>query len=194
MKDICRSTENCHGYAKALLQQIYGVKFFGLECKDSPDLQDINNSIGIEVTKAVNPKMEKILSAFQQRKKLDKRFVVFNDNSLIQFINESIEEKIYQIKRSYLDKINKLNDGKYDGFKEVSLLIFVGLKGTIDLNLLLKIFETDKKKNFKFVYLVAYDNFYEFDLEYKTYKIINYVNNGVNYKEIASEKSRFFWF
>ena len=73
-------------------------------------------------------------------------------------------------------------------------MIFVGLKGTIDLNLLLKIFETDKKKNFKFVYLVAYDNFYEFDLEYKTYKIINYVNNGVNYKEIASEKSRFFWF
>lgn len=194
IKDKSRSKENCHKYAIELLKLIYGENFYELKDIDSPDLQDKEKGIGIEVTKAVDYKIEETLTAFLQKKMKRKDVVKFNDSCFIQFKEECVDEKINQIKNSYLDKVNKLNNGNYDTFKEVSLLIFTSLHQSIDLDSISKIFKTDKEKNFKYVYLVAYNNFYEFDLENKTNKLISYINNGKNYKAIVKDKVRFFWF
>ena len=192
-KDESRSKENSHKFAIELLNLIYKNRYLKLQDLDCPDLQDKQNRIGVEVTKAVNFKIEQSLTAFQKRKMSNRNMIQFNDNRFIQFKEEDFEQKIIQIKNAYLDKVEKLNNGNYNSMEIVDLLIFSSINTDIDFDILLNILKTEKDKNFRFVYIVGYKYFYEIDLKSCICKKINYLNNEINYKEVASQKCRFFW-
>lgn len=186
------SKDNSHKYALVLLNLIYKNKFKNLVVADRPDLQDVKSGIGIEVTRAVSGKKIKALKDFLYGDFHDDELATVHDNMILQFKNESLEEKLNQIKKIYNQKIQKLNNGNYDITNDNSLLIYSSLQGDVNLNNLLNIFKTDKR-NYNYIYLVAYDNLYEFDLQNKTYKTISYQSNRKNYKDLALKKVKFYW-
>ncbi len=186
------SKENSHKFAKELLKRIYGGKYKKLKVDDKPDLKNLKQNFGVEVTRAVNGKKLTMLKEFLFGHFNGDELAPYKEKMLQEFDKESLEEKLRQIKKIYNQKIDKLNNGNYDCVKDCDLLIYASIKGEVDLQKLLKLFETDKR-NYNFVYLVAYDNLYEFDLKNQTYKTLPYQNNKINHKDKALKKIKFYW-
>ncbi len=186
------SKESSHKYAKELLKRIYGGKYKKLKVDDRPDLQNLKVNFGVEVTRAVNGKKIKLLKDFLCGDLQDDELVAYHDKMILDFQKETLDEKLKQIKKIYNQKIDKLNNGNYDSVKDCDLLIYTSLKGEVNLNKLQEIFVTNKR-NYNYIYLVAYDNFYEFDIIHKSCKIIPYQTSKTNYKDKAFKKVKFYW-
>lgn len=186
------SKENSHKFAKELLKRIYGGRYRKLKVDDRPDLKYLKKGFGVEVTRAVNGKKLKILKDFLCGDLQGDEIVAYHDKMILEFEKEMQEEKLKQIKKIYDQKIGKLNNGNYDCTPNCDLLIYVSLKGKVNLKEIQKLFKTTKR-NFNKIYLVAYDNLYEFDLINKTYTTIPYQTPKTNYKEKAFKKVKFYW-
>ena len=183
---------NSHKFAKELLKRIYGGKYKKLKVDDKPDLINSKEGFGVEVTRAVNGKKLAVLKEFLFGDLKQEELLTFKEQMLADFETESLDEKLKQIKKIYDQKIGKLNNGNYDCVKNCDLLIYTSLKGEVDLTKVQKLFTTTKR-NYNYIYLVSYDNFYEFDLINKTYKTINYQTNHTNLKDKAFKKVKFYW-
>ena len=186
------SKENSHKFAKELLKRIYGGRYRKLKVDDRPDLKYLKKGFGVEVTRSVNGKKIKMLKDFLCGDLQDDEIVAYHDKMILEFEKETQEEKLKQIKKIYDQKIGKLNNGNYDCTPNCDLLIYTSLKGKVNLKEIQKLFKTTKR-NYNKIYLVAYDNFYEFDLINKTYTTIPYQTPKINYKEKALKKVKFYW-
>lgn len=186
------SKENSHKFAKELLKRIYGGKYKKLKVDDKPDLKNLKQGFGVEVTRAVNGKKLTMLKEFLFGSLKDEELFTYKEKMLQEFEKETFDEKLKQIKKIYDQKIGKLNNGNYDCTPNCDLLIYTSLKGKVNLKEIQKLFKTPKR-NYNKIYLVAYDNLYEFDLKNKTYKTINYQTPKTNHKEKAFKKVKFYW-
>lgn len=191
-KDNSRSEASCLKYAKELLVLIFKDRYVNLFVSDKPDLQD-ENGYGVEVTRAVNKKFEESLSAYQNRKLKNKSVISYCDCRIIQFQKESEETKLQQLREAYEKKIAILNRGEYKVSNDVDLLMFSSICDS-NLELLLNDFSKIAQRNFRYVYIVGYKFFYEFDLTNRSYKKMSYVQNGIDLKAEANSRCRYFWF
>lgn len=126
--------------AKIVLEALFPNDFIDLKIKDKPDLQNVEKEIGIEVTRAINPKQEqneKLCSKIIHGQIRDKEKAIKKINSSYKpsrmIINgkEIRESDRYnngiligipendnfdRIVKAFKDKIHKLNEGEYSPF------------------------------------------------------------------------------
>ena len=178
-------------YAKLTLETILGEKYSNLVNKDRPDLQTEDDSIGIEVTRALKEsKIEaiKLLNemAVAEVKSIagvhDKRSTGYA-YGLVDADSVGAEEYRYWLEASSLKrviehKVKKVVNGFYGDFKEFGLYIFTkddmmpddllaAMKLTMEL-------QAESRQQFKTLYISEVQNLYVCDiptLSYKQYPI-----------------------
>ena len=126
-------------YAMFSLVRLFGAHYLGLTCSDRPDLQDDENSIGIEVTRAIS---ENKVDAHALINDIAGKTVIEVDPDVLQRIKESgysfgldssntMGNREYDywalaqpMKRILQSKIQKVSDGFYGHYNEFGLYVF----------------------------------------------------------------------
>lgn len=122
--------------ALSILQYCYEGTYDGFEVQDTPDISDVNKSVGIEVTEAVTSKQAQIEGEFVkyrleskfEEKERRKQIIENNGTKLDELgltypVKDSDDEKLifqYAIKK----KMEKLTEYRKQGFKEIGLFVF----------------------------------------------------------------------
>lgn len=113
------------------------LEYNGLKLSDKPDLVDIENSIGVEVTSASNPKVRE-REAFYWKELHGKNIQNFNKAQINKvekcglYLNNENDGKIFSLARMYgaeekellPNAIKKKYSKKYQGLKKLDLYIF----------------------------------------------------------------------
>lgn len=126
-------------YAQITLETILGEEYADLVNRDRPDLQRLDKSLGIEVTRAMEPRKEAALDMLKEMAGLD---VEENDREEVDQIIKSgygygLQEGRYighleyeywslalPLRRIIESKVSKVGSGFYSDFKEFGLYIF----------------------------------------------------------------------
>ena len=161
-------------YAKICLEIVLGNKYANLISYDRPDLQDVNASIGIEVTRAME---ESKVAAIQMINDMAADDILPNKQysskelvkmgysyGLVKSLYVAPAEYkywslAYPLKRIIRNKVEKVMNNFYGYFKEFGLFIFVKdvlLQRDI-LDSMSLIIELQSKSNIGFNYLFLYD-------------------------------------
>lgn len=178
-------------YAKVSLEVILGDKFRGLMNADRPDLQDVEHSIGIEVTRAM-PENKMAEQSLVNEMAAHKIFDVSDDdaaeisrtgyaygigsNNLVGTIEKDYWRLAQPLKRIVASKIGKVSDGFYGRFNEFGLYVF----SKDDLNfeaietLVRYVHDLQKWKHLRYqsLYISQIQEFYACNL--KTNEILKY--------------------
>ena len=151
-------------YALNILKYLYPDRYEGLEQlkTDKPDLKDMSNSVGVEVSVAADEGFYETLNAYLNKKIKDTTFVKFADARLLQFKEESQEEKINQIKTVFEKKVDKLEAGNYSCCNVLDLFLFSSSRFDIKEEDVISLFRTNGKSNFRYIYIMTFKNFYEY--------------------------------
>ena len=86
------SKENSHKFAKELLKRIYGGKYKKLKVDDKPDLKNLKQGFGVEVTRAVNGKKLTMLKEFLFGSLKDEELFTYKEKMLQEFEKETFDE------------------------------------------------------------------------------------------------------
>ena len=178
-------------YAKITLETILGDRYSKLVNKDRPDLQTEDNTIGIEVTRALKEsKVEaikllnemavaEVMAVSELREKCGTGYVY----GLVDVDSVGSEEYRYwfeasPLKRIIENKVKKVVNGFYGDFNEFGLYIFTKDDMTVDdliaaMKLTMEL-QVGAKQYFKTLYISEIQNLYVCDvatLSYKQYSI-----------------------
>ncbi len=178
-------------YAKITLETILGDRYSKLVNKDRPDLQTEDNTIGIEVTRALKEsKVEaikllnemavaEVMDVSELREKRGTGYVY----GLVDVDSVGSEEYRYwfeasPLKRIIENKVKKVVNGFYGDFNEFGLYIFTKDDMTVDdliaaMKLTMEL-QVGAKQYFKTLYISEIQNLYVCDvatLSYKQYSI-----------------------
>lgn len=178
-------------YAKITLETILGDRYSKLVNKDRPDLQTEDNTIGIEVTRALKEsKVEaikllnemavaEVMDVSELREKRGTGYVY----GLVDVDSVGSEEYRYwfeasPLKRIIENKVKKVVNGFYGDFNEFGLYIFTKDDMTVDdliaaMKLTMEL-QVEAKQYFKTLYISEIQNLYVCDvatLSYKQYPI-----------------------
>ena len=178
--------------ALLVLKSAYPERFSGLRHVGqdrSPDLQDIDSSIGIEVATAftkresrfyydkfcgkVLPKDSKVIQKMRETNDAfgydeeGKVYCLYTD-AFVDFSPEQASEKAGQpIIEVGQKKVNKLNDGHYDIFKTNGLFIFVDNGVSSDTIMEnssnMAQYQNNKQRKYDMFFLLKYDDLFTFD-------------------------------
>lgn len=120
-------------YGKIVLEGLFPDKFINLKILDKPDLQSVCGNIGIEVTRAVRAEdieserlySELIYKQVKNEQKAIKR-IEKNGSSICEYclIGKPSNDTFDLIKKSFENKLNKINYGDYKEIKENYLFVF----------------------------------------------------------------------
>ena len=178
-------------YAKITLETILGEKYSKLVNKDRPDLQTEDNSIGIEVTRALKEsKVEaiKLLNEMAVAKVKDVSGLTEKRGTgyvygLVDADSVGAEEYRYWLEASSLkrvieNKVKKVINGFYGDFKDFGLYIFTKDDMTPDdliaaMKLTMEL-QSGAEQQFQTLYISEIQNLYVCDvatLSYKQYPI-----------------------
>lgn len=178
-------------YAKITLETILGEKYSKLVNKDRPDLQTEDNSIGVEVTRALKEsKIEaiKLLNEMAVAKVKDVSGLTEKRGAgyvygLVDADSVGAEEYRYWLEASSLkrvieNKVKKVINGFYGDFKDFGLYIFTKDDMTPDdliaaMKLTMEL-QSGAKQQFQTLYISEIQNLYVCDvatLSYKQYPI-----------------------
>ena len=86
------SKENSHKFAKELLKRIYGGRYRKLKVDDRPDLKNLKQGFGVEVTRAVNGKKLTMLKEFLFGSLKDEELFTYKEKMLQEFEKETFDE------------------------------------------------------------------------------------------------------
>ncbi|MDO4736724.1 MAG: hypothetical protein Q4B21_06905 [Bacteroidia bacterium] len=126
-------------YAQLTLETILGREYAGMENKDRPDLQAPDRSLGIEVTRAMEPnkynsnQLLKELAGMQikEEQKADMEYIVQSGYGYgLPGLNYTglLEEEYWKLaqplQRIITSKVEKVASGFYGDFKEFGLFVF----------------------------------------------------------------------
>lgn len=178
-------------YAKITLETILGDRYSKLVNKDRPDLQTEDNTIGIEVTRALKEsKVEaikllnemavaEVMAVSELREKRGTGYVY----GLVDVDSVGSEEYRYwfeasPLKRIIENKVKKVVNGFYGDFNEFGLYIFTKDDMNVDdliaaMKLTMEL-QVGAKQYFKTLYISEIQNLYVCDvatLSYKQYSI-----------------------
>ena len=168
-------------YAKIVLEDLLSDKFCDLILADKPDLQDKNGGVGIEVTRAENPKQieaERLYSglyykAGKYRARDIERIEQLGAKVCFGFMwgikgTDSFE----RINTSIDAKCKTLSKGEYQDFKEYHLFLFSSIYAVDDMlkEELKHLVLNDIGKFYRIIYILVPGGMYCFDLDSETYK------------------------
>ena len=123
--------------ALAALKYCYGDKYKTLIKSESPDLQDVENGLAIEVTDSVTEKNAKTIGEFvklksaksekdreKSRRKIEQNGCKLWMDGVMFWPTISLENERYEIIDAYVQKLNKVAEYRKKGFTKVGLLIY----------------------------------------------------------------------
>lgn len=158
----------------ATLQYLYPAKFDKMVTGESPDLQDCENSVGIEVTAAVNPNDMRASRAFSEMyqgeaKEIEKRkkaiessgysFVPLVDNKVVIATSGTADGEKHYFQESIRRKTKKLKQ-YHANFEKIGLAIILPEIPTsyVETNLSEWISDMAKESDnpFDFVYVISH--------------------------------------
>lgn len=117
--------------AKLILEKLFLNEFGSLEILDKPDLQDDKNSIGVEVTRAIDKEQEKKESLYAKIESRKRQ----NGDGTIEKINNSYKSRSVYVNGEEIREPNRYNDG-----------ILVGIPDSDDFNRIFERFSDKIKK------------------------------------------------
>ncbi len=146
---VYRKFDTCffERYAKLTLERILGSKYSSLENKDRPDLQSEEMSLGIEVTRALEPdrtnanQLLKELAGMQikEEHRADMQKIVdcgygygLPGLNYIGYIEQEYWSLAQPLQRILASKIEKVAKGFYGNFNEFGLYVFC--RDLLDIN------------------------------------------------------------
>lgn len=114
--------------AKKVLEELFPDDFYNLEFADKPDLQNAEREIGIEVTRAVDQKEERIEKLYNKISHKQVR----NKNKAIETINSSYISHSMKINGKEIKEPNRYNDGILGGYGQESFdLVLAAFKNKV---------------------------------------------------------------
>lgn len=171
-------------YAKIVLEELFPEKFCDLRLADKPDLQDRNGYVGIEVTRAENPKQLEAESIYSnlpykdenQRacdiKRIEKTGAKVHDGFMMGIKGTDSFERINAAISAKCETISK---GGYKVFEEAHLFVFSSIYA-VDYMLqgeLEYLIAEDIGKFFRVIYVLVPGGMCCFDLMAKEYKVFD---------------------
>lgn len=126
-------------YAKVSLVELLGEKYANLQNFDRPDLQDVNQGLGIEVTRAINENKqtaELLVNEMAGRRifdignddllSIDQYGYAYGlyDGSVVGRLEYEYWSLALPLRRIIKSKVHKVADGFYGDFREFGLYIF----------------------------------------------------------------------
>lgn len=172
-------------YAKIVLGDLFYDKFCDLILADKPDLQDANGSVGIEVTRAENPKRLETESLYsrlyykpeKQRARDIERIEQLGAKLYFGFMaGVKGTDGFDLINKAISVKCKTLSKGGYRDFKEYHLFLFSSIYAVDDMlkEELRYLLANDIGKFYRVIYILVPGGMYCFDLKlgiYKTFDI-----------------------
>lgn len=123
--------------ALATLKFCFGKKYSGLRKAESPDLQDAENSVAIEVTCSVTPNDAQIIGAFTKirqansekekakcRQKIVERGALLDDFGVMIWPVRRPENEKNELISAFIQKLEKVSEYRKKGFHKIGLLIY----------------------------------------------------------------------
>ena len=168
--------------ASQLLVHTYPEKYRDSFLSDRPDIQNDKADIGVEVTFGIREKvMFEYEHTFRSKDKNDESLTsknenidVLEDDSAIALPYEVLNSH-NNIRRAYLAKMLKLNDGGYKIFRENNLFIIVEFEGDIEIQQAIeRLMDLIESKSgdvhaYNYVYVYTGDELYTIDTKELTY-------------------------
>jgi hypothetical protein len=175
-------------YAKIVLEELFPEKFCDLRLADKPDLQDRNGYVGIEVTRAENPKQLEAESIYSnlpykdenQRacdiKRIEKTGAKVHNGFMMGIKGTDSFERI---NAAISVKGKTIAKGGYGAFEEYHLFVFSSIYA-VDYMLqeeLEHLIAEDIDKFYRVIYVLVPGGMYCFDLITKEYRVFDIDSN-----------------
>ncbi len=191
-------------YAMITLCRLLGKRFANLRNADRPDLQDVNQSIGIEVTRAIKENKidaELLVNNLAGSNVFDVEIdeadmhdiqqygysYGLNDNSSIGRLERQYWSLALPLKRIIKSKVHKVADGFYGDFRHFGLYIFsreplshIEVQLTVDY---IADLQRNNIRQYSFLYIAQTSQFYVCNLE----------NRHIDEFSISREQRRSFY-
>ena len=189
--------EEC--YAKVVLEDMYKNEFTGLEIKDQPDLQDEDNSIGIECTVAIDKKSQEAENLYidlindkvKNPDKCKERINQLGGKVTEYMLFQSGTNSSTNILNAVKIKLKKLNGDKYKIFKNNYLLIrdsiYIREEEIMELQYSIGIIQSNETIAFDKIYILLNDKLIELNMIDYTNKIIK-IDSSTQYQ--LAQKAR----
>ena len=172
-------------YAKIVLEDLLPNEFCNLTLADKPDLQDANGAVGIEVTRAENPKQIESESLYSglyykpenQRARDIERIEQLGAKLYFGFMAGVKGTDSFDLINNAINaKCKTLSKGGYRDFKEYHLFLFSSIYVVDDMlkEELQYLIANDIGKFYRVIYILVPGGMYCFDLKtgiYKTFDI-----------------------
>jgi len=185
-------------YAKIVLEELFPEKFCDLRLADKPDLQDRNGYVGIEVTRAENPKQIEAESIYSnlpykdknQRacdiKRIEKTGAKVHDGFMMGIKGTDSFERI---NAAINRKCKTIAKGGYKAFKEYHLFVFSSIYA-VDYMLqeeLGYLIAEDIDKFYRVIYVLVPGGMYCFDLITKEYRVFD-IDSNMQHKQATNAR------
>lgn len=123
--------------ALASLKYCFGEKYRHLRNAEAPDLQDVENSVAIEVTDSVTPNDAQIIGEFTKlsqviteeqkekcRKKIIQNGACLLSDGMMAWQSRGPETEKREIINAFVQKLSKISEYRKMGFANIGLLIY----------------------------------------------------------------------
>lgn len=177
-------------FAKLVLETVFPEIYKNLIIDDKPDLQDRENSIGIEVTNAVPQAKREAVKCWYMIPYVDEKQAERNIERMAQLGVEyqggvqgwpgrswnpeelDNEHPLQDVIKAIETKVQKLNKGHYKDFTKYEL--FVLSEASVDVEVIGQFLDVvqsinNKEKQFSVITLQAINDIFRFDLEARTF-------------------------
>lgn len=171
-------------YAKIVLEELFPGKFCDLHLADKPDLQDHSGCIGIEVTRAENPKQLEAESIYsnlsykdESQRAYDIKRIEKTGAKVYEFFMMGIKgtDSFERINVAIRTKCDTISKGGYETFEEYRLFVFSSIYAA-DYMLqeeLEQLIAEDVGKFYRVIYVLVPGGMYCFDLMTSEYKVFD---------------------
>lgn len=170
-------------YAKITLETVLGEEYADLVNRDRPDLQRLDKSLGIEVTRAMEPRKEAAVDMLKEmaglhveekdREEVDQIIRTgygygLQDGRYVGHLEYEYWSLALPLKRIIESKVSKVASGFYSDFKEFGLYIFCKDELTEEEVILTMEYASELQRNldvkYSTIYLSLIDKLYVCDL------------------------------
>ena len=185
-------------YAKIVLEELFPEKFCNLFLADKPDLQDSNGYVGIEVTRAENPKQleaERLYSTLHYKNENQKAYAIERIKKLGAKVHDGFmmgikgSDDFERINNAIKTKCETIAKDGYELFDEYHLFIFSSIYA-VDYMLqeeLQYLITEDIGKFYRVIYVLVPDGMYCFDLTINGYKVFD-IDSNMQHKQATKAR------
>lgn len=185
-------------YAKIVLEELFPEKFCNLHLADKPDLQDHSGCVGIEVTRAENPKQLEAESIYsnlpykdENQRAYDIKRIEKTGAKVHEFFMMGIKgtDSFERINAAIDTKCKIMSKGGYKVLEEYHLFVFSSIYA-VDYMLqeeLEYLIAEDVGKFYRVIYVLVSGGMYCFDLMTKEYKVFD-IDSNMQYKQATKAR------